>query len=339
MFLSFIVPVYNAQSYINQCLDSLINQDISDYEIICINDGSTDNSQIILDDYSRKYNNIVVKSKANSGVSASRNEGIKIAQGDYIWFIDADDFVAPDILSALKEIATSCNPDRITVESYTFNTALETEQVKRLKPNVQYKKVMATRTLYKREYLKSNNIMFTEGVHYGEDGLFNYKTLIHDPKTIDSNVLAYFYRVHNLSVTNAPKKQRVMISLEGSKLVLDVLVRDYNQKICLSETRRMLLYWMYCIVGFYTVLGSDYFNDNFIWEHDLIDIPYSDFELRKLHKRMTKISESHNYHKLIKLNKKMIKKDNQKKVAQKNKKIIIGYIKHPKRLLKKLINI
>ena len=338
MFLSFIVPVYNAQNYLNQCLDSLINQDISDFEIICVNDGSTDNSSIIFDKYSKEYNNIIIKNKTNSGVSASRNEGIRIAQGDYIWFIDADDFISPNILGKLKELATSCNPDRITVESYTFNSELETEQTKNLKPNVPYKKVMATRTLYKREYLKSNDILFSEGVHYGEDGLFNYQTLIHNPKTFDSNILAYFYRVHNLSVTNAPKKQRVMVSLEGSKLVLDVLVRDYNQKICLSETRRMLLYWMYGIVDFYTILGLDYFNDSFIWKHDLIGIPFTDYELRKLHGKLIKISKTHNYQKLIRLNKKKIKKDIRKKAAQKNKKIIIGYIKHPKRLLKKIIN-
>lgn len=338
MFISFIVPIYNSQEFIAQCLDSLINQNISDYEIICINDGSTDNSGIILDGYCKKHNNIIVKHKPNSGVSASRNEGINIAQGEYLWFVDADDFIAPNILNKLKQLAASCNSDRITVESFSFDTKLETEQTEGLKPNVPYKKVMATRTLYKREYLKNNGIIFTEGVHYGEDGLFNYQTLIHNPQTTDSNILAYFYRVHNLSVTNAPKKQRVKVSLGGSKLVFDILVKDYNNKICLSETRRMLLYWMYGILDFYTILGSDYFNNSFIWEYNLIDIPYKDFELKKLHKELLKISKTHNYKKLVNLNKKKKKRDNRKRNIQKNKKIIIGYIKHPKRLLAKLMS-
>ncbi len=338
MFLSFIVPVYNAQNYLSQCLDSLINQDISDFEIICVNDGSTDNSSIILDKYSKEYNNIIIKNKTNSGVSASRNEGIRIAQGDYIWFIDADDFISPNILGKLKELATSCNPDRITVESYTFNSELETEQTKNLKPNVPYKKVFVTRTLYRREYLNLHNIMFANNVHYGEDGLFNYQTMIYNPKTIDYNILAYFYRVHNASVTFAPKEKRLKLTLEGSKQIFDILIHDYNSKICLSETRRMLLYWIGYLARYYSLLDYDYFNKNFVWDYNLTCIPFRDFELRIINKTLLRISKTRNYHKIVKLAKKNQKKEIRQKVIQKNKKIIIGYIKHPKRLLKKLIN-
>lgn len=339
MFLSIIVPVYNAQTYLNQCIESLLNQNISnnDYEIICINDGSADTSAEILDDYSNNYSNIVVKHKTNSGVSASRNEGIKIARGDYLWFVDADDFIAPNILYNLKKLADSSNPDRITIESYTFDSILETQDTKKLKPNVPYKKLMATRTLYKKDFLNKNSITFTKGVHYGEDGLFNYQTLIYNPQTINSGLLAYFYRVHNASVTNAPKKQRIKKSLEGSKLVFDILVRDYNDKICLKETKRMLLYWMYGISEHYSILDAEYFVENFNWKYNLITSPFYDLETHRLHKKLLKISKTRNFNKIVKLVQAKKKKDIRNKVWQKNKKTFLGYIKHPKRLFKILI--
>lgn len=339
MFLSIIIPVYNAKAFIVQCIDSLINQDIpaEDYEIICIDDGSTDETPVMLESYRKKYSNVIVKRKENGGVSAARNEGISIAKGDYVWFVDADDFIAPDILNKLKTLAESKNPERITVESYSFDTELKTAQIKDLKPNVPYKKVMATRTLYKLDYLKSNDIQFVKGVHYGEDGLFNYQTLIHNPKTVNSGVLAYFYRVHNASVTNAPKKQRVKKSLEGSKLVLDILVRDYNSGICPEESRRMLLYWMYAVAEHYTILGQEYFSENFRWEYEINNIPSGDSELRKMDGMMRRVSKNRNYGELVSFTEKKARKDSKAITRQKNKKIIKGYIKHPKRLLRKLM--
>ena len=100
MFLSFIVPVYNTEMYLRECLDSLLTQDIpyDDYEIICVNDGSTDGSLQILREYERNCSNVTVIDQANSGVSTARNAGLDIARGQYIWFIDSDDVVLHDIL-------------------------------------------------------------------------------------------------------------------------------------------------------------------------------------------------------------------------------------------------
>ena len=103
MKLSLIIPVYNVEKYLEECLDSVIMQIIVDMEIILIDDGSKDNSGKICDKYAEKYNFIKVVHKKNEGVSVARNTGIKMAQGNYIFFLDSDDMLAPNILKKIEE--------------------------------------------------------------------------------------------------------------------------------------------------------------------------------------------------------------------------------------------
>jgi glycosyltransferase involved in cell wall biosynthesis len=91
--ISVVIPVYNVEKYLNQCVDSLLNQDFKNYEIILINDGSKDSSPVICDEYSEKYDNIITLHQENSGVGDARNKGIEIAKGEYLYFLDSDDFV------------------------------------------------------------------------------------------------------------------------------------------------------------------------------------------------------------------------------------------------------
>ena len=96
--ISVIIPVYNAQEGLSQCIDSLLDQTFSDYEIIILNDGSTDNSLEVIQNYASKNDSIRVIDKENEGVAKTRNRGIVLAKGEYIVFIDNDDFIAPDYL-------------------------------------------------------------------------------------------------------------------------------------------------------------------------------------------------------------------------------------------------
>ena len=91
--ISVIVPVYNVEKYLKRCLNSLVNQTYTNIEIICVNDGSKDNSLNILNEYAQKDNRIVVISQENQGQGIARNKGLEIAKGDYIGFIDPDDFI------------------------------------------------------------------------------------------------------------------------------------------------------------------------------------------------------------------------------------------------------
>ena len=109
--VSVIIPVYNVEKYLRECLDSVVNQTLKDIEIICINDGSPDNSLAILEEYAKKDSRIIVISQENSGVSTARNVGIDLAKGDYLYFIDADDYAEPDLLelSYQKALSTQCD--------------------------------------------------------------------------------------------------------------------------------------------------------------------------------------------------------------------------------------
>ena len=101
--LSIIIPVYNVENYVDTCIESLYKQGISEYEfeVILINDGSTDNSLSIIQEYENKYSNITIISQKNQGLSTTRNNGIKLAKGEYLLFVDSDDLIIENILTHL----------------------------------------------------------------------------------------------------------------------------------------------------------------------------------------------------------------------------------------------
>ena len=113
--VSIIVPVYNVELYLRECLDSIINQTLKDIEIICVDDCSTDNSYIILDEYSKKDSRIkLLKHNVNKGLGPARNTGINVAQGEYIGFIDSDDYISLDYFENLYNTAKKYNSDIVS---------------------------------------------------------------------------------------------------------------------------------------------------------------------------------------------------------------------------------
>ena len=121
MEISIIVPIYNVEEYLCKCLDSIVNQTYTDYELILIDDGSTDDSGKIADEYSSKDDRITVIHKKNSGVSDARNRGLENASGKYICFIDADDWIEVSYLEELLLLAKSNDAD-IAMCSYLKNS-------------------------------------------------------------------------------------------------------------------------------------------------------------------------------------------------------------------------
>ena len=118
MFFSIIIPVYNVAPYLRECLDSVLAQTFADWEAICVDDGSTDGSGAVLDEYASKDSRIKVVHKANEGVSVARNKGIELSSGEYFMFVDSDDWVVEDALVGIHDALVECPADGILVQSF-----------------------------------------------------------------------------------------------------------------------------------------------------------------------------------------------------------------------------
>ncbi|MGN0031404.1 MAG: glycosyltransferase family 2 protein [Candidatus Gastranaerophilaceae bacterium] len=216
--ISIIVPVYNVGKYLRKCLNSLIYQTYSNLEIICINDGSTDDSLEILKEYSKSDSRIVLIDKKNEGVSVARNIGIKTATGDYISFIDSDDWVFLTLYAEFVEYINKVNSD---VDIYMFDiasyvkgendviprTLLFTSDWNNHKDNYTIHSfddctkpfshnISACNKIYKRSFLTEENIFFPEKLQY-EDTYFCITTCLRSKSIlINPNI---FYRYRNVS--------------------------------------------------------------------------------------------------------------------------------------------
>ena len=184
MLISFIVPVYNTEFYLEECLDSLLNQNIphDQYEIICVNDGSTDCSLKILNKYSAKYRNIVVVDKENGGVSSARNVGIDVAKGEYIWFFDSDDVLKHKALLNLIPLIKENTFDRIRVGMFIFNGDVHHYvDDNELKINSNATDSNVTLSLLSRSFICEHNCRFNTDLAYCEDTIFMFELNSHMP--------------------------------------------------------------------------------------------------------------------------------------------------------------
>lgn len=209
--ISIIVPVYNVEKYIDKCLNSLVNQTLKDIEIIVVNDGSPDNSQKIVDKYTKKYSNVKSYIKKNGGISSTRNYGLKYAKGEYIAFVDGDDYVDITMFEKLYNKAkeksydvVECNPRMVDDNGklikdvyYTLSNDVTTEE--ELKKYMINMYTSVWNKIYKKS-LFNKGIKFKTGVWF-EDVEFLYK-LIPFVKSIGFvNENLYYYVQREGSIT------------------------------------------------------------------------------------------------------------------------------------------
>lgn len=211
--ISIIVPVYNVEKYINKCIDSIINQTYKNLEIILVDDGSTDSSGKICDDYAIKDNRIKVVHKKNGGVSSARNEGIRVANGKYIGFIDSDDWICNKMYEKLYNIAkkndseiVECNFIRLKkeekIKSKTANVINYTKKEylkKFFKINSQECEYYPWNKLYNAKLLTENQ--YPIGIRQGEDAVGTYKSIINASRITKTTEVLYYYRMNPESVT------------------------------------------------------------------------------------------------------------------------------------------
>ena len=248
MFLSIIIPVYNAEKYIGACLDSLLAQDISDYEILCVNDGSKDGSAAILENYARQHARIQVIHKENGGVTSARNAGLKAAQGDFIWFVDADDLVKENVLGKLRALAA--DKDRVIFGAYEFTDVLtEAElslsQQNQLTTNTSFYDSVVWRCLLRRDFLIQNELFFQyPELTHGEDGLFMYEVTLRDPDSAEIDEVIYFYRLHSGSAEAVVSPESYRRRLRSLIRVCEILRTYYECNAKGSANRFMSFLWM-----------------------------------------------------------------------------------------------
>lgn len=194
--VSIIIPVYNAENYIERCLKSIIAQTYKNIEVIIINDGSTDKSKDICTEYAKNDSRIQLFSKLNSGVSSARNDGLMYAEGKYICFVDADDYVEPEFVMALSQgfddencMITACSmhisdtlpcgaTDSWSLDFYTIEKAFYQMCKNNLVHPFVCNKMLVT------QVIKDNNLKFDCSIMYGEDALFllSYFACVYDKK-------------------------------------------------------------------------------------------------------------------------------------------------------------
>ncbi len=225
--ISIIVPVYNMAQYIDSCIKSILDQTYSDFELILIDDGSTDESGFICDNYERKFSQINVIHKENGGLSSARNCGIDVAKGKYLMFVDADDRIHPQTCYFFEKLAEEKHADIVMGKAIERNTFVDdmfpyinnctykiwTEKQNRLKEiyfEDKHKYWTAWCKLYRKEMFKDNR--FEEGKLYEDNGLI-FKLLYDANIVVDIDEIFYFYLINNKGIT---KK-------EFSKKNLDIL--------------------------------------------------------------------------------------------------------------------
>lgn len=209
---SFIVPVYNTEKYLKKCLDSLVNQTYKDFEIIVVNDGSTDKSSSIISKYQKKYKNIIVIDKENEGLSMARNRGVQKSSGKYIIFVDSDDYVSNKLLEEV---------DKKIDDSDILRFQIATEDEEYIKINEYHEEGFESMCGYdafkylssyhfvepawcyviRKNYYIENKFSFKKGVYHEDFGLIPY--VIYKARKVKSiDFIGYYYIQRNGSIMN-----------------------------------------------------------------------------------------------------------------------------------------
>lgn len=292
MMVSIIVPVYNVERYLEQCILSILSQTYRDFELLLIDDGSTDLSGVICDKYAHHDSRIVVYHKCNGGLSSARNVGISNAKGKYVIFVDSDDYwCSPFALNSLLECAVQNNADIVRGEvSYVDETGAylwdnRTKQKTKCAniplsnasfiSNIICGKWWVWISLYKADKL----LKFNEEQKFQEDIDFHIKLFSQKLKCVYLPLVFYSYRIRQGSLVNSINKASLYDSFK-----LCYTFKEYSNLCC--DESLMRIYHYYCIMMYYWNLHS--LSECFYSERKQIII---DFDLREIQKMVLNLAK------------------------------------------------
>ena len=223
--LSVIMPIYNVEAYLRQSLGSVLNQTMKDFELICINDGSTDDSLNILNEYAAKDSRIKIINQKNSGAGYSRNVGIKHSQGEYLFFMDSDDWIDENFLQDVYSSAISANADIVeTTKSYNCYSndkriLFNKRNAKGFTANGQYfRRDVVWDKIFRRDFVNSHQITYPNGLSHN-DAYFLLQSLYYKPIIVRNDTATYYHNKANESSIRFKPSDKKLLSQEDMFLL------------------------------------------------------------------------------------------------------------------------
>ena len=277
--ISVIVPVYNVEKYLHRCVDSILNQSLQDFEIILVNDGSTDSSPEICDQYAQQDNRIHVIHKKNARVAAARNDGIKAAKGEFISLIDSDDWIEPTMLEETYSTATQFGCDFVMCDlakkgkdiEYTVSQPIpkgfyDRERIEKelfkcliMFDNIEFPPTISNCVcLFNRMFLVDNELYYDEDIHYCEDSIFGSKVMYNANKFYylkGKYFYNYFYNPNSTTSKYNPKKWE-------SYLKINERLEDYFKNDDFDFSYQLKINMLYFTLNMMSEIGKS--NESFI---------------------------------------------------------------------------
>ncbi|MGL5049705.1 MAG: glycosyltransferase [Fusobacteriaceae bacterium] len=297
--ISVIVPVYNVEKYLKRCLDSILNSELEDIELILINDGSTDSSGMICDDYLKIDKRVKVIHKNNARVSAARNDGLKIAKGEYISFIDSDDWIEREMYMDMYEKSKKLNLDFIMCDytkrgkeqEYTVSQVIEEGyydkkaiEEKLFKSLIMFESIDFPVTIsnwcciFNRNFLKKNNLYYNEDIHYCEDSIFGSKVMYNAQNFYYlKNKFYYNYFYNPVSTTSRYNEKKW-----DSFLEINLKLEEYFENSKFDFSRQIKINMLYFTFNMLTEIGKS--NESFLKKYFYCKKIMNNLRVKKLFK-------------------------------------------------------
>lgn len=279
--VSVIIPVYNVEKYIGMCIESVCKQTIKEIEIIVVDDGSTDNGYAVCDELAKRDDRIVLIKQENQGVSVARNKGIERATGEWLAFIDSDDWIEPNYLEVLYSAGEKNKAD-ISICGFFFNYPDEevkrshyktdmmfvgrenikeiqlqilAQNVSRIKDNSGDRIGAPWCKLYRTDFVKSNGLSFIPGLKRSQDVLFNLYALNEAERICYTDTPSYHYRIIDESVCNKFSRQiltnvddylrEMRLFIKNKARSNQRFVEAYYAKVCTSIYKCLVQYFLH----------------------------------------------------------------------------------------------
>ena len=333
--VSVIVPVYNVEKYIKECLESLVNQTLKNIEIIVVNDGSPDNSQSIIDEYTKKYpDKIKSYVKKNGGLSDARNYGIKKANGEYIAFVDSDDFVDVTMFEKMYNLARKnncqvavCNLIKYSEKSnkYEANNFIKKNKVVIIEEEQDFIsscRSFACNKIYKKELF--NNIKFPKGQVF-EDSSIIYNILFESKKIVLTNEDLYYYRIHREGAITTTINEKIFDIFKSCDSIIEYHNSKKTFKKCFETIEKICLTHIFKRIDFFSLSKDNNLKKRYInYAYSYLDKNFPNWRNSTFFKKRKSF------------------KKNIKIILLKNKHLMLIYIYIPKsikKIFKKLIKI